>query len=501
MSRLGGLEYVDTLGRVVMANQYVNTKKELPVDAQLLRILREAREWSQLELAEARGISEALVSHLENGRRPFKKVTLSSLAASMGFGEAEVGMQRQRLEARICERKSEELVDLGLSAVSLARRCAVDFGLRAARSFEALLEGAFLKEDVRVERKESEQAFQRLCRLSPIERKFLVETHPDFQTLAIVERLCLASETEASRDHRNCAGLARLALASADRLRLPEEIRNRARGYAWIFVGNALRIEGAFSEADKAFERASRLWHTGKAGNGLVLEEWRLPDGKAVLRRDQRRWSESLDLHDQALVLAPTSAKGRILVSKAAALEPMGEAEKALEVLGQAGPLIEGGRDLGLLFAWRINFAINLTHVGRLDEAERMLTIARKLALDLNLDRYLVNCLWVSGRIAGERGKLVDAVLVLRQVRQSFGTRQLPLEAASAAMDESIYLLQAGEFAKVATLSEEVAWVFGSKGVGEEALKALRIFCEAAYQRVATVAMAREVQERLRSSS
>ena len=179
----------------------------------------------------------------------------------------------------------------------------------------------------------------------------------------------------------------------------------------------------------------------------------------------------------------------------------MGEPRKALKALEEAAPYVERSGDRDQLLVLDINLAVNLTHLGRLTPARVRLEQARTLAQELGRDLHLLRCVWVSGRIQGESGEPAEAVATLAQARGSFAARKMPLEAASVALDEAIYLLQKGDTERVARLAEEVAWIFAAEGVGEEALKALRLFYEAAQQQLLTLEMARQLRQRFHSAA
>jgi len=49
----------------------------------------------------------------------------------------------------------------------------------------------------------------------------------------------------------------------------------------------------------------------------------------------------------------------------------------------------------------------------------------------------------------------------------------------------------------VKTLAEEMVWIFKAQGVHQEALAALRLFCEAAKKEEATAGLARQMVEYL----
>jgi transcriptional regulator with XRE-family HTH domain len=478
-------------------------------EGSLLRYLRRRKGWSQARLGAADGLSETEINHYELDRRRLRPKRLASLSGAMGYSDWEVRLYRLVVQGRPpagAEDDEIRLAALPETEARLARAAASEHGLLAAQDFQGTLSETLAQSVVLALRREAERVFQAWERTPRTEQRLLVDGHPRFQTQALVEQICLASERAAAKGPKLPLHYAQLALRGAERLRASPKTQSRVQGYAWGFVGNARRVGAGrvgsgLREADEAFVQSDRLWSAGAGARGFFLEEWRLPDLRASLRRDQRRWLESLALSDQALSEAPLSARGRILVKKAAALEPMGEPEQALQALGEAAPLVEASGDRQVLLALRFNFAVNLIHVGRFAEAERRLATARRLALELGQDLHLNHCDWLAGRLAGELGRTAEAIAELTRAREDFTTRLMPLEAASVAMDETVYLLQAGDAHRVATLAEEVAWVFAAEGVREEALKALRVFYEAARAGRITLELARQLRDRFRRAA
>src|SRR5688500_636738 len=95
--------------------------------------------------------------------------------------------------------------------------------------------------------------------------------------------------------------LADLALSIAERVPGETNWRSRVQGYCWAHIANARRVANDHAGADEALARAWDLWRVGAAhSDPELLAEWRLLDLEASLRRDQRRFSESLELLDKA---------------------------------------------------------------------------------------------------------------------------------------------------------------------------------------------------------
>jgi transcriptional regulator with XRE-family HTH domain len=426
------------------------SEDDLPLEGFLLRYLRRRRGWSQARLATASGLSEAQINHFELGRRLLRPKRLTALTRAMGYSDFEVRLYRLLVEGgpRGGEAAFSEIATpLSTRGKSEgARQFAAEHGVGSAHDLDGAFQELLAEAAGDALRREGARAFRLWVGLPRAEQRFLVEQHPHFQTLAVIEQICLASERSAAKDPKLPLHFSQMALLAAERVAGPLEVRSLARGYALAFVSNAKRVGVGLRDADEDFRLAERWWAQGAEARHLFFEAWRLPDLKASLRRDQRRWKESLALSDQALAEAPPSARGRILVKKAAALEPMGQPEEAIQALVAATPYVEASGDRDILLVLWINLAVNLTHVGKWKEARQHLAEARKLAVELGRDLHLTRCTWIAGRIAGESGDHKEAVASLEQARGDFTVRQMPLEAAAVALDEAVYLLQADKY-------------------------------------------------------
>lgn len=481
------------------------SKRALHSEGPLLHFLRNRRGWSLDRLGQAFDMTGPAVHHFESGRRPLSPERLAVFAEAMSYTEPEIRLHRRTVEAltflQAEGRPEAEGAARPLDREEIrVRAVSAEHGVVNADQFGRELGGLFAEISARALRREAGRAFRAWIVAPRAEQRLLVDSHREYQTQGMVEQIGLASIRSAAKDPRLPLHFANLALRAAERLEAPPEVRSAVQGWAWAFVGNAQRVWPNLREADEAFGRAHRLWKAGAEAKGVLVEHWRLPDLEASLRRDQRRWKECLVLSDQALCEAPDSARGRILIERAAALEPMGEPKKALQALAEAEPWVQASGDRDLALALRFNQAVNLTHLGQLEAARQRSEEARKLAVELGRDLYLVHCVWISGRIAGEAGEQADATTLLQQARRDFTARQMPLEAAYIALDEAVYLLQMGAADQVTTLATEVAWVFAMEGVREEALKALRLFYEGARTHQLTVAFAREARESFRKA-
>jgi tetratricopeptide (TPR) repeat protein len=454
---------------------------------------RRRRGWSVEELATACGDSKAVVAGNEAmaGSPPALK-TLKSRVEVMGYAPS--------------------IVDLAVEVVALApggnaapgspldpppeeartlRERALQFGVRAFRLMENALEERRYQRRVEEHRAEAQKRVEELLAHPSSRWPLLIAGGPAYQGWAVVERLCDLSRMAASDDVKRALQLAELALHAAQHVRGPESWRDRLSGMAWGFIGNANRVASDHRSADKAFRTAWTLWKKGYQAN-LPLGDWRLLDLEASLRRDERLWPETIDLHQRALATAPESAQGSILVNLAYAFDQMLEPDRALATLLKAEPLVEKSEDPRLPLVLRFNLVTTYLALGRLDEAEARLPEVRAGAVVLGRELDLVRTLWLQGRLDAARGRRSRALGALTQVMREFRAREIAYDSALAGLEVAVLYLETGAVDKAQRLAGELVWVFAAHQVSREALAALRVFCDAAESNCLTVELARQ---------
>lgn len=354
----------------------------------------------------------------------------------------------------------------------------------------AVEEGYPQPHDLAASRQRATDLFAQLERLPESTRPAVVRIGREYQSWALCERVCLASEREASRKVERAAAWARLAELIAEEVRGPEEWRNRVRGYAVAHGANVLRVSGELRAADAAFETSKQLWQSG-SDPSEVLDPGRLFDLEASLRRDQRRLPEALSLLDMAAKMSRCPELA--LIKKGLTLEKMGEYAEAIKVLSLAVPLVHGKSEPRLENILRFNLAVNYCHVGRFKEASDLVAQVRNLAIDMGDEIAVIRMIWLEGRVAAGLQRSREARIFLKEARQEFSARGMSYDVVLALLEEAALLLDEGLPSEVRFLAKELAAIFESKGVHREALAALRLFQEAAEREKATVELARRV--------
>jgi transcriptional regulator with XRE-family HTH domain len=462
-----------------------------------LTLLRTVQGWSQKELSEASGVPGNLLSDYERGRKPLSRERLETLLSILGLsGDA---VDQALAFVRLIRVSSPPA---GIPGDAQRRRIEIvasEFGARSADFARWALTRLTTAARAEEERQDAEAIWARLKTRKPPERRRLVEGTERFRSWALCELVCKES-VDAARDSADRAlDLADLALRIAELVPGDEAWRSRVQGYAWAHMGNARRVKGDLPGADEAFRRAGRLWLDGASAAHLgLLDESYMFALEASLRREQRLFSEALELLDKSLQVDQGQLTTYILLSKAKTLEDVGDFVGAVTTLRRATLLLESSGDLSLRYAVRFNTAVNLCFLGRYKEAEELLPELRKLAALIENGLDLVRFFWLEGRVAAGLGDRAMAIAKFSVVRQEFATREIPYDTALVSLELAAVYLEEGQNKQVPSLAQQMLWIFQTQRVHREALAALKLFCEAVEQRTVTLGFVQSVLSFLR---
>jgi tetratricopeptide (TPR) repeat protein len=264
---------------------------------------------------------------------------------------------------------------------------------------------------IQEERLQAGELWSRLKNLTESQAFAVIRIAREFQSWALVERLCEESVVQASRDVERAAFLARLARAIAGWVPGPEGWRQCVQAFAAAHAANVLRVSGKLKAAATLFEEAWRLWHAG-ADPDALLDPGRLLDLEASLCRDQRRFTDALVLLDRAI--ATGRCPGRCLINKGFTLEAMGEYESALKtlLLAKAQPDVQADPRLHNIL--HCNMALDFCHVGRFAEAAELALEVRQVAAEMGDEIGLLRVTWINALIAAGLGRTAEALAALR---------------------------------------------------------------------------------------
>jgi transcriptional regulator with XRE-family HTH domain len=452
----------------------------------LARMLRAFSGLTQEQLAAELGVTQPLVAQIEGGESTPTREQLRGMARCAGIAlrDAEELVREYEALRRPFRRP-------GRSAEDLLDGMASELRSRARAAYRRLLTLPIPESLPRAEdRLRAGDLFSRLERLDPPIRRGLVRLAEPYQTWALCEQACHASERAASRDLEEAAAWARLAQEIAGRMRGPEAWRRRLRGYAAAHAANVVRVRGDLDAAAAAFEEAKRLWESGADPAG-VLDRGRMLDLEASLRRAERRFGEALALLDEAVAVGRSPE--RAWIKRGFTLEVMGDYEGAVEALLRAAPRLDRQAEPLLWYNQRFNLAAAFVQLGRSAEAAELVPEIRGLAAELGDRIFLLRLTWLEGRIASGLGRRAEALARLAEARRGFEELKMSYDVALALLEEAVLLLEEGRAAEVQTLAHDLTKVFAENGVHREALAALRLFHEAAQREEATAEMARRV--------
>ncbi|HEY0553475.1 MAG TPA: hypothetical protein VGG20_04370 [Thermoanaerobaculia bacterium] len=450
---------------------------------------------SQKEIGAASGIPQKRISQLLRGAE-IEEDIFERLLAAVRDEPAEVAIVTSCLKSLAALKQNRDLtpaeraeVELGLLELADVGRRVLTDAVRRSRAAPAM-DRYPRPADLEPARWHASLLFQVLQGLPEDEQWAVVRAAREYQSWALVERLCEESTVQASRDLERAAFLARLAREAARRILGPKRWVRSVKAYAAAHIANILRVAGKLKASDILFQKARRLWDAGSDPDG-VLDPGRLLDLEASLCRAQRRFEAALALLEQAR--AVSRSQGRVLIKKGFTLEAMGEYERAIEALLEAKTLPEVQSDPRLHNILNCNLALNFSHVGRFTEAAELAKEGREIASEMGDEIGLLRLTWIDGRIAAGVGRTREALSLLAQARREFMVLKMGYDVALALLEEAVLLLEEGRTAEVKTLARGLPALFEAEDVHREALAALRLFYEVAQREAATAELAQSV--------
>lgn len=460
----------------------------------VLCFLRRGQGWSQVQLARAAKIPANLISDYEQGRKTLSRKRLEYLAAVMGLPPETIDGTLELLEMI---RSSGGPASAGrLSATRRRIEAVSTFVGRMAADFSrsTLSIVAFESEAIEA-RAEARRIWEGLEPRPAEERLAVIEDSPEPPTWALCELVCAKSIEAAPNSPAEAMELADLALAIAERCPGAEWLRLRTRGYAWFHVANARRAANRFPASGAALDTARKLWDAGAHGDPGLFDEAIVRALEANIRKAQRRFPEALKRIGEALAADHGELRGKLLLTQAQILQSLGNLEESTEVLRKVIPYMDGERDPRTALGVLCQFVLNLCLQDRAMEAAPHHREAELLAERLGQEVDLVRVAALSGLIAAGLGQAEEAEDAFEQARRKFANFDPPLvfDYALMGLHLGLLLLEQNRTAEVRILAEQMKWIFRAQGVHREALAAVKLFCDAAKQETATVALARRV--------
>ncbi|HEX4966846.1 MAG TPA: tetratricopeptide repeat protein [Thermoanaerobaculia bacterium] len=471
-----------------------SSEKELSDLGLVLSFLREGQGWKQVDLANAAGFSRKILNDYEKGRRTLTREKLEALIGWMGLPPERIDATRACMVAnRAASRAPRDSADDRSQVQRQIEAVAARVGNLAVEFSRAALRLLTVEGEALHARQRAEFLWKQLEKLSPAERRLLVERGRKYRTWALMERVAAESVAQAPNHPKEALGLAELALLIAEKVPGEKLWRWRQAGYALLFVGNARRACSNLPGADEALAQGRKLFEAGAAGDPGFLNEVWLPWIESALRRAQRRFPEALNRIEEALALDRGELRGKILIAKANLHDALGDTEASTAALSEAAPLIDARREPRHAFGLRFNLAVDLINLERYEEAEARVPEVRALAEKLGEELDLTRTLWLQGKLHAGLGRREEARRAFAQVRRVFEKRDLAFDYALVSLELALLLLEQGRTAEVRALAEEMLLIFQTQKVEREPLAALQLFCDDAKLEAATVDLTRRV--------
>ena len=284
-------------------------------------------------------------------------------------------------------------------------------------------------------------------------------------------------------DPQEAIGLSEVAVALARRLvdSAPAEAVNQdLLARAWTVLGNARRIN---SELDGAEEALAEARGALELGSGDLLEEANTELNQGLLHHGRRRFRDAVQCFDRAASLCRRAGDshlvGKALADKARTVGEEGDSERMIALLRRAVQLLDPAREPRLLLVAQHNLTWALKESGRLDEALAALQEILPLHTGSAKPMDLLRLRWLEGKLAQAQGELDRAREAFHEVHTGFVERQVPYDAALAALDLAAVFYQQDRIGEMKRLAAESLPVFRALGVHREALAALALFEEA----------------------
>lgn len=352
------------------------------------------------------------------------------------------------------------------------------------------------------ERGEASELWRELESFSQEERRALIWDSPRYQSWGLFEHLMDLSQAAVLEQPRKAEGLLRLALDVTEQLEPGEYGPGAVEGAktrAWTHLGNAFRVLGDFRQAELAFQTAelffARSWLD-------PVDEARLLELKAALRRAQRRFDEALDLLDASIgvfrEVNEPHHQGRVLMTKGLTLQYKGDVKAAIDCFRTSLLLLDSDREPRLVAMSQFNLVGCLQDSGRSAEAAALIPEVRRLAEQVGKRSDLLRLRWTEGKVAASTGRPAEAEEAFLEVREELAADSLAFDTALVSLDLAALYFKEGRLDETKSLAQEVIPVFRSREVFREALAALIVFQQAAEMEQLTLGLVEEIADYLK---
>lgn len=340
-----------------------------------------------------------------------------------------------------------------------------------------------------------------LAGLPPNQQALRIRNTPRFHTWGLAEYLLEQSRAGCTADPIRAERWAELALLVAGQLEtsgFKEKVRRDLLAETWGCIANSRRIRTDFRGSGEAFRRAEELL---ALGTGDPIERTRLLDLKSSYLLDKQDFREAEQLLGEVIrtyrVAGERHLEGRALLKLAKVHGDSRRPEEALAGLEAARKLVCTEEEPRLALVVHTNIVLNLTELGRFEQAHERLPQVRTLVREHGdrLDRLRI--LWIEGLICQGLGRPELAEEALKQTRAGFIDAEIGYDVALVSLDLAALYLESGRTGEVKRLASEMLPQFAARQIHREGLLALSLFEHAARKEQATLGLVERVASRV----
>lgn len=330
----------------------------------------------------------------------------------------------------------------------------------------------------------------------------LVRSTARYQTWGLMEHL-LTECTELRVDApQKSLEFARLAVCIAEHLgEYPQPLVEDARGRAWGYTGNALRVLDQRG-AQEAFQRAHQ--HLAK-GTGDPLEKAALLSFESSLASQKGDFEKALELLANALRIyrrfGDSHQVGRTLIQEGLNTGYLERHEQAIRMLSLGLQRIDASREPSLVLAARHNLIENLNEAGRTRQALALLQNTRPMYEEVGDDLVLTRLNFLEGRVALSVGNLEEAEGFLLKAREGYLKHGIGFGVAMVSLDLARVLVLERRNTELRQLALEMIPIFETREVHREAFAAFILFRKAVEAEAATLGLVKELARALKQEA
>jgi tetratricopeptide (TPR) repeat protein len=340
-----------------------------------------------------------------------------------------------------------------------------------------------------------------LAQTIPARRLLLVTNSPRFHNPFLCELLIDKAREAAFQDTVQALDLGHLAVALAESLGIDAcgsaEVRDGLWCKASAQLANALRVAGRHVEAERAFHPIEDLIRDeGRIG---LQDLARVLDLRASLHRELRQFERAADLLDRVTAiyqkLGIWNLLGRALMQRSAICGEVGDLDTEMKLLRRALDFIDPNEEPRSFLVARHNLIFSLNQSGRSREAFALLFHTRPLYFKMGDRLSLLRLRWLEGSVAMGLGRLEQAEVAFREVRDAYVQLALDWDAALVSLELTGLYVRQGRTADVLHAAEEMLAIFSARNIHREALQALAYLSSAAHLEGVGIALVQEVSD------